>query len=181
MEKDSGFNGIWKAAAAGVVAVWVMDRFDWLAFAHENPRARQRTEMVRPGGMDPAHALADQVAGIIGMRLGAAAPHRHPAGLLVHYAVPMGLAILYRALKQRMPIIGKGAGTLYGAGTFLLLDEVMNPLLGLAASPAKYPWQRHAREMTAHVIYGAVTHAVLSLTTHRGPSSKFDLREFAPA
>ena len=150
-----------EAAAAGAAAVWIMDRFDWFAFNHEDPQARRRTEAVRPGGMDPAHALAKKVASVTGRHLEPAAPHRHPAGLTVHYVVPMGLAILYEALRHHVPGISKGRGALYGLGIFLILDEVINPLLGLAAPPAKYPWQRHTREMAAHAIYGMATHTLL--------------------
>jgi hypothetical protein len=154
-------------AAAGAIAVWVMDRFDWFAFNHVDQKARNLTEAVRPHGMDPAHALAAKAAAAAGIHLKPAPSHRHPAGLAVHYAVPMTLAILYDALKQRSPIISKGAGAFYGAMTFILLDEVVNPLIGLAAKPAKYPWQRHARELTTHILYGATTHAMLNLLSRR--------------
>jgi hypothetical protein len=161
------FRSVVHAAAAGAVAVWVMDRFDWFAFEHENPHARQRTEAVRPGGMDPAHALAFKTAAAIGAPLKPAPPHQHPSGLAVHYAVPIGLAILYQILKPRMPVIRKGRGTLYGAGVFAVLDEVVSPILGLAAAPARYPWQRHVRELTANMIFGVVTNAALQIMNSR--------------
>lgn len=151
------------AAFAATVAVWVMDRFDWFVFDHEDPRARRRTESVRPGGMDPAHALASKLAHAVGSKLGPAPPHRHPAGLAVHYAVPIGIALLYRLLRRSHPAVSRGGGAIYGAATFLILDEVINPVLGLAAAPADYPWQRHGRELAAHVIYGMVTHTVLNV------------------
>lgn len=150
-----------QAAAAGAVAVWVMDRFDWFAFDHVDEQARRRTEAVRPNGRDPAHALAAKVAYAVGTDLGPAPAHQHPAGLLVHYAVPMGLAVLYDILKQRLPAVGKGSGTLYGATVFIVLDEIVNPVLGLAAAPTLYPWQRHLRELSAHLIYGRTVHAML--------------------
>lgn len=154
-----------KAATAGAVAVWVMDRFDWFAFDHGNPQARRRTEAVRPGGMDPAHALAAKAAAVVGTHLKPAPPHRHPAGLTVHYAVPMALAMIYDIFRrQRPPMNGGGSafmGSLYGVATFLVLDEVVNPLLGLAARPDRYPWQRHARELGAHMIYGLVIEAAM--------------------
>lgn len=154
-------HGLLKAAAAGAVAVWVMDRFDWFAFDHEDPHARCRTEAVRPGGMDPAHAFASKAAAMAGTTLGPAPHHQHPAGLVVHYAVPMGLAILYDRLRRRIPAVGSAGGILYGAGIFVLLDEVINPILGLAARPGQYPWQRHARELMAHLVYGVVINAIL--------------------
>jgi hypothetical protein len=153
-----------KAVLAGMAAVWVMDRFDWLAFRHESPEARQRTESVRPGGMDPAHALAAKAANAAGIAFKPIDPHQHPAGLAIHYAVPMGMAVLYAILRRRFSAIeaSKGSGALYGIGTFIVLDEVINPMLGLAARPDRYPWQRHVRELTAHLIYGSVMELVLN-------------------
>ncbi len=161
------FRNVIHGAAAGAIAVWVMDRFDWFAFDHVDPKARNRTEAVRPNGMDPAHALVAKTASAAGISLKPAPPHQHPGGLAVHYAVPMALAILYDVLKQRSLIIGGGRGAFYGAMTFVLLDEVVNPLIGLAAPPAKYPWQRHARELATHVLYGMTTHAMLRLLDRR--------------
>jgi hypothetical protein len=46
-------------ASAGALAVWVMDRVDWFNFEHEDPTACSRTQSVRPGGMDPAHIVAN--------------------------------------------------------------------------------------------------------------------------
>jgi uncharacterized membrane protein YagU involved in acid resistance len=138
-----------------------MDRLDWFIFEHEDPRARRRTESVRPGGMDPAEALAGKLAHAVGTELGRAPPHRQPAGLVIHYAVPIGLTLLYRTLRKRSRGVSLGGGALFGATTFLLLDEVINPMLGLAAAPSAYPWQRHVRELTGHVVYGMLAHAVL--------------------
>lgn len=72
-----------------------MDHFDWFTFEHVDPQARRRTESVRPDGMDPAHALAAKAATALGTGLGPAPPHRHPAGLAVHYVVLMSLPMLY--------------------------------------------------------------------------------------
>lgn len=161
-----------RAAAAGTAAVWVMDRFDWFVFKHEDQRARQRTESVRPGGMDPAHALAAKSAAAAGRPLRPAPPHRHPAGLAVHYAVPIALAILYDIVKPRLPLRGMAGGASYGACSFLILDEAVSPLLGLAARPDRYPWQRHFRELLTHVIYGTVTDRVLRVLETQLPRAK---------
>lgn len=151
-----------KAAVAGAAAVWVMDRFDWLAFSHEDRQARQRTEAVRPGpGLDPAHALAAKLGSSVGLGFSATHPHRHPAGLAVHYAVPIALTYIYLVSRRRIPSMGAGNGSAYGATCFVLLDQVVNPLLGFAASPRCYPWQRHARELVSHCIYGFIADVAL--------------------
>lgn len=50
---------------------------------------------------------------------------------------------------------------------FIIEDEVLNPALGFAAGPTKYPWQPHARGLVAHLVYGFVTDAVLRALTPR--------------
>jgi hypothetical protein len=167
----SVFADILKAGLAGATAVWAMDRFDWFAFKHEDRLARERTERVRPGGHDPAHALAAQAARMAGRSLALAPPHQHPAGLAVHYAIPIGLAWLYLVLRRRLPLVRRGGGALYGIASFVVLDQAINPVLGLAADPRRYPWQRNARELTSHMIYGAVTHAMLNRVERISPNS----------
>jgi hypothetical protein len=46
---------------------------------------------------------------------------------------------------------------------FLVEDELVNPVLGTAAPPGRYPWQAHGRGLVAHLVLGFVTDAVFSL------------------
>jgi hypothetical protein len=148
-------------AVAGAVGIWALDRVDWYLFNRESPETRRRTRAVRPRGMDPAHLLANRTAEALGMEL---TPHQpHPAGLAVHYAIGIVPAAFYGALLHDVPALGAGRGSLYGLSVFLLHDEMLNPLLGLAASPDRYPWQDHARGFAAHLVYGLVTHAVFGM------------------
>ena len=147
-----------RGAVAGAVGVWVMDRVDWSMFEHEDEEARRRTESVRPDGKDPAHLMAGRAAEAVGLK---AVPQPHPAGIAVHYALGIGPAALYGALRDRVPAVGAGRGALYGLAVFLLHDEMMNPAAGLAAPPHRYAWQAHARGLVAHLVYGLVTDAVL--------------------
>ena len=47
---------------------------------------------------------------------------------------------------------------------FLVNDEILAPVLGLASGPAAYPWQAHARGLVGHLVLGAVTDTVLAVT-----------------
>lgn len=150
-----------QGAVAGTVGVWVMDQVDWYMYNHEDPQARQRTQEVRPGGLDPAHVLANKVAGAFGTEL--SPPQPHPAGIAIHYSLGIGPGALYGALQDRAPVLGVGRGALYGLGLFLLQDELANAATGLSARPGQYPWQTHARGLVAHIVYGVVTDSVLRL------------------
>ena len=148
-----------KGAVAGAVAVWAMDRLGWALWNREDAGALAREREARVEGMDPAHVFANRVADALGRPLHPRQPH--PAGVAVHYAIGIGPAMAYAALRRRWPALGVGAGLAYGLGLFLAVDEGVVPALGLAAGPAAYPWQAHARGLVTHLALGVVTHATL--------------------
>ena len=146
-------------ALAGAAAMWVLDRVDWAMWDAEDSLIRAETRRVRPGGMDPAHVLANRIAGALGTEL--SPPQPHPLGIALHYSFGMVPTLAYAALRHRYPAVAAGGGTAWGLAMTLVEDEGMNPLLGLAASPQDYPWQDHARAVVAHVVLGAVAEGVL--------------------
>jgi hypothetical protein len=160
-ESDSALTSALQGAVAGAIGVWFLDQVDWYMYNHEDPQARRRTQQVRPGGLDPAHVLANKVAGALGTKL--SPPQPHPAGIAIHYSLGIGPGALYGALQDRAPVLGVGRGALYGLGLFLLQDELANAATGLSARPGQYPWQAHARGLVAHLVYGVVTDSVLRL------------------
>lgn len=161
-----------KGAIAGAIGVWVMDRLDWFMFRHEDPQARRRTEQVRPYGLDPAHVAVKKAAHALGRELTPA--QLGPAGLAVHYAIGIGPAAAYGALRERLPASSPSQEMLYGLGfglgLFLLQDEGLNQVTGLSAKQKDYPWQAHARGLVAHLTLGLVTNAVLNLLDAPRPS-----------
>ena len=166
-ESDTMVMDALKGAVAGAVGVWVMDRVDWFNFEHEDPASRRLTQLVRPRGLDPAHVLANTAAKALGIEL--SPPQPHPLGAAIHYAIGMGPGALYAVSREHLPGSGPVRGALYGLGLFVLQDEMLNSLTGTAARPDKYPWQAHARGCVAHVVYGVVTDAVLSVL--KGPET----------
>ncbi|CAA9313559.1 MAG: hypothetical protein AVDCRST_MAG56-6410 [uncultured Cytophagales bacterium] len=48
-------------------------------------------------------------------------------------------------------------------GLFIVMDEIVAPLAGLASGPFAYPWQAHARGLAGHLTVGVTTDAVLGL------------------
>lgn len=95
-----------KGAVAGAIGVWVMDQVDWYMYNHENREARERTQSVRPGGMDPAHVMANTAADAMGAELSPRQPH--PTGVALHYALGVGPGALYGAMRDRVPVVGAG-------------------------------------------------------------------------
>lgn len=156
---DGLLGTLLKGAVAGAAAVWVMDRVDWAMFDSESSRTRAETRRVRPGGMDPAHVLANRVARAMGTELSPRQPH--PAGVATHYAIGIAPAALYAVMRNRAPAVAAGGGALFGLGLSVVEDEGLNALLGLAAPPRDYPWQDHARGLVAHLVFGAVLEGAL--------------------
>ena len=152
-----------KGAVAGAIGVWAMDRVDWYMYERglDTPETRRQTEAARPGGMDPAHVTAKMSADAIGVTL--SSPKENPAGLVVHYSLGIMPGMLYGATRDRVDYVGAGRGLGFGLALFVVEDEIANPLLGTAAPPGRYPWTAHARGLVAHLVYGVVTDAVLSL------------------
>ncbi|MDP9357199.1 MAG: DUF1440 domain-containing protein [Chloroflexota bacterium] len=146
-------------AIAGAAGVWFMDRVGWFLYRREDPAALQREQAARVEGKDPAHVVAGKAAGALGIAL--TPPQPHPAGIAVHYALGVLPGAIYGPLRHRVSGLGAGRGLLYGLSLFLLNDELLNPLLGLASGPTAYPWQAHARGLVAHLVLGASTDAAL--------------------
>ncbi|MDP8916688.1 MAG: DUF1440 domain-containing protein [Pseudomonadota bacterium] len=159
MHSDSLAGDVIKGAAAGALAVWVMDRVDWFIWSRQPYEVRRRIEDVRPGAMDPAHVLANRAAEAFGRDLLPVQPH--PVGIATHYALAVLPTVLYALLRRRVSGVAAGAGTVFGLGLFLAQDEALNSILGLSAPQRTYPWQAHARGLLAHLVLGATAEAAL--------------------
>jgi hypothetical protein len=158
-------NNALKGAIAGAIGVWAMDRLDWFLYRREDPQATRRIKEVRPGGMDPAHVATNRAANLLDTQLHPTQPH--PAGVGIHYALGVGPAAVYGAMRERLPVSTHGQDYLYGLGLglglFLVQDEGLNQVMGLSGKQKDYPWQSHARGLVAHLTLGFVTNLVLNL------------------
>jgi hypothetical protein len=150
-----------KGALAGALAVYVMDRADWWMWNQQPEPVRRKIEDARPGGMDPAHVLANRIAKNYGRELMPVQPH--PAGIATHYAIGVAPTILYALLRRRLPFLTAACGLLWGLGLFVVEDEVVNTKLGLSGPPEAYPWQAHARGFASHLVLGFTAEIALTL------------------
>lgn len=160
--------------AAGAVGVWALDRLDWFLFEREPEEARERTRAARPGGEAPAGLLVTRASETAGVELSDGA--HSTAEVLTHYAIGIAPAIGYALARDRLPAQGSAQGlaqgALFGAGLWLVQDEIINTVTGLGAKPTDYPWQAHARGLAAHTAYGIVTEATLQLLEATLPQSR---------
>jgi len=137
-------------AIAGAVAVWAMDRVDWKLYRARGVAGMLETQHARPGGMDPAHVMADKLGVSFGNK------RDNPAGRTIHYGIGIGMGALYGLLRGLSPAFARGRGGIYGLAMWVLQDEALNTVMGTAANPLAYPWQDHARGAASHTVFGVV-------------------------
>lgn len=150
-----------KGAIAGAIGVWALDKVTWVMWNRTDPAKLRQEVEARPGGLDPAHVMANRSAEALGTELTPEQPHR--AGIGVHYGIGIMPAAAYGALRHSVPAITAGSGMLYGLALFLIQDEGLNPILGTSGSPTEYPSEAHLRGLVGHLVLGAATHASLRL------------------
>ena len=159
MARTSVMGDVARGIIAGAAAIYATDRLDWYLWGLEGPALRAQTRAARPGGLDPAHVLAQRLAAALGQELSPAQPN--PVGVAIHYGLGAAMGALYALLRSRAGFVGAGHGVPFGMTMFLLEDEAMNTALGAAGRPGAYPWQDHARGLVAHGFFGYMTDGLL--------------------
>lgn len=150
-----------KGAVAGAVSVWMMDRVTWYMYKNEDPKAYKKEKEAQIEGKYVSHVAAGKLAGAVGATL--SDRQEYLAGNAVHYILGIAPGALYAVYRHRVKGLDAGRGMLYGLGLFVVMDEIVAPLAGLASGPAAYPWQAHVRGLAGHLTVGATTDAVLGL------------------
>jgi hypothetical protein len=147
-----------QGAVAGAAATWVMGRVTTQLYRWEGREVRAREERTNRESSSTG-AAADKLAAMAGAAL--TANQRERAGEAIHWAIGTAAGAAYALLRRRWPSAAKMGGVPFGAGFFLVGDELMNPLLGLTPGPSAYPWQAHARGLAGHLTFGATTELIL--------------------
>jgi hypothetical protein len=64
-------------------------------------------------------------------------------------------------MRRRLPATAAMKRLGFGAAFFMLMDELMNPAFGFTPGPPAFPWRTHARGLGGHLVFGAVSEAML--------------------
>lgn len=159
MHRNGGVGSdIIKGAVAGAAATWLMDQATTWMYEHEDPEARQREDDAR-GDRTAYEVAAERAARMSGVEL--SKKQRGQAGLAIHWVLGIGAGIGYALLRRRVPAVTAANGLAFGTGFYLVVDEVVNPVVGLTPGPQAFPWQAHARGLGGHLAFGATTELVL--------------------
>ena len=160
-------KGMIAGLAAGLVASWTMNQFQaaWTRIAEGAEKSHGAQSMQPSDGStgDQAQDTAEQddatvetakaiSKNVFGHELQES--EKKPAGAVVHYAFGTLSGGLYGALAEVTPQVTAAAGLPFGAGFWLLADEISVPLLGLSKGPTEYPVSTHAYALASHLVYG---------------------------
>jgi putative membrane protein len=181
-------NNVWKGLAAGLiggwVASWTMNRFqDVWSRVTKRIESRSENELYNASGKhdegvekttrtqelefaskpevpdDTTVRAASAVSeGVFGHKL--TPSEKKVAGPAVHYVLGTGVGGLYGAAAELAPNVTAGAGLLFGAAFWLVVDEGAVPLLGLSEGPTAYPLSVHAYALSSHFVYGLTAELV---------------------
>jgi hypothetical protein len=165
--EPSIWKGMVAGLAGGLVASWTMNQFQaaWTRIAEGTEKSHGAQSMQPSDGSQGEQA---QDAGeqddatvktakaisknVFGHELQES--EKEPAGAAVHYAFGTVTGGLYGALAEVTPQVTTAAGLPFGAGFWLLADEISVPLLGLSKGPTEYPVSTHAYALASHLVYG---------------------------
>ena len=158
---------VWKGAlagaVAGIVASWMMTRFQVALVGRgisgsENP---QNMRPVESNGDDAAMKASNEVAQAT---LGRELSYREKAevgGPLAHYALGVTAGTFYGMLRETQHAPG---GAAFGAELFVVADQLGLPMVGLSPWPlAAFPAATNAQHFAAHIVYGISTAVTYSL------------------
>jgi uncharacterized membrane protein YagU involved in acid resistance len=127
-------------------------------YEHEDRSARRREDDAR-GGQTAYQIAAGKAAALAGRELSERSRKR--LGSAIHLGLALTAGAAYGLVRRRYPRVGAGAGLLYGAAFFLVVDEGANALLGLTPGPRAFPWQAHARGLLGHLTFGSASELTL--------------------
>ena len=145
-------------AVAGALATWVMGKVTTALYSRESAAARQREDDARDG--KTAYGVAaDKTAALAGRHL--SDEERQVYGQGIHWALGIGAGAAYGALRARFPRSATAGGLTFGVAFWLLMDEMVTPVLGLTPGPTAFPWETHARGLAGHLAFGAVADTAL--------------------
>ncbi len=181
---DHSEPNVWKGAlaglVAGLVASWVMDRFQdcWLVLSPENGstkkenssehalsnlKAEQSLDKIADGddeNEDDATVKAASALSEIIFDHRLTPGEKKIAGPAVHYAVGATSGIVYGVTAELLPEVTAGAGLLYGGAFWLVVDEGLVPLLGLSKEPGAYSLSTHIYALASHLVFGVTAEGV---------------------
>ena len=163
MTDDKQWSSTWKGAVAGaaggLVAAWVMNKFQsGIAELSDEVARGDQSRSQSSDDEDATVKTATAISNAAGHRL--TQREQEVAGPAVHYVFGSTMGALYGIAVELNPNGSAGWGAPFGAALWLGADELAVPVLGLSQARADTPMSTHASALAAHVVYGVTTEVV---------------------
>ncbi len=147
---------VWDAlfgAVGGVLASWLMEKAQSPIGKIGGERTLAKEQAAYQAAGEPAtYKLAEKVARPL--RHALSDEQKKRAGSWIHYGYGAAWGAIMGVLGRKVSLPPVVAGAAFGAGVWLLSDEVLVPLLRLSLAPWKYPASAHGKALAGHLLYG---------------------------
>ena len=147
----------------GIVATKVNDYVE-KAFWDVTPASEKAREP------DTGHDSSAEAAAHMLLAYGTDAPREQEVEIIkkgVHYGLGAAWGPVYCWLRRHADMSPSLAGISSGTALSLIVDETLNPLLGITPPPDAYPESAHLRGLVTHVIWGLVCGATAETLRRR--------------
>lgn len=147
----------------GIVATRVNDYVE-KAFWEVTP---EREKALEP---DTAHESSAEAAAHLLLSRETDEPREQDVEVLkkgVHYGLGAAWGPFYCWLRRHGDLSPALAGIVSGTALSLIVDETLNPVLGITPPPDAYPESAHVRGLLTHVVWGLVCGATAEVLRRR--------------
>ncbi len=171
-EEGDVFKGLIAGAIGGLVASWVMDRFQevWIEIAQKmessengsSEQDKQNEEQESQNGeeQEPTTVVTAEAISELVFNHELTEREKEYAGPAVHYAVGISSGAVYGAAAELVPEFTAGAGIPFGTAVWFFVDEMAVPALGLSKPVVEYPASTHLYALVSHFVFGLTTEIV---------------------
>ncbi len=156
-------HGIKALAENAAIGWFAAQSLDWLSvvFYEGESAEEKKQENDARGGLQVYERAVQGTSRRMGHSLSAV--EARSSGWILHKVFGIGIGLVYASLRRRNPKLGFGAGALFGS-TFLLLDEVLAPLMKWSPGPRAFSWKVHARGVASHIAFGMAAESAVRMT-----------------
>jgi uncharacterized membrane protein YagU involved in acid resistance len=151
-------KGLLAGVAGGILASFLMEQFQaaWSAASEAmGPSKKRGGRKPDPATVKAANVISEKVTG-----RKVPQDYKSIAGEAIHYGMGATSAAVYGALAEVTPIVTLGDGIGFGAGVWLLADEIAVPAAGLSKPAKEFPLTTHLYALVSHLVYGWITETV---------------------
>jgi hypothetical protein len=160
-------NPLVQGALVGLAATQALDGIGQYWYDHEPLEVRAKEDAAR-NYRHVYEVAVSRMARLFGRTLDR--EEEQVYGWRFHKAFGLLGGLGYVALRRQFPKVGLLRGFLFGTAFFLLVDELMMPLLKWSPGPRKFNWRVHARGGVSHVAYGVAAESLYrALENHARP------------